>query len=111
MLLRGGELDGKRYLSEKAVRAMSASQIGDVKYSPQETYGVGWSIKLTDEEGPAPGSFGHSGACRTAMWIDPKSGLAMVILVERADMPGDQQKLMYGSFTKAAIEKHGTVGH
>jgi CubicO group peptidase (beta-lactamase class C family) len=110
MLLRGGELDGRRYLSEKAVRTLSASQTGDVKYSPQETYGVGWSIKLTDEEGPAPGSFGHRGACRTAMWIDPKNGLAMVILVERTDMPGDQQKVMYGSFMKAAIEKYGSGG-
>lgn len=107
MLLRGGELDGKRYLSEKAVRTMSTSQTGGVKYSPQETYGVGWAVKLTGEEGPAPGSFGHRGACRPAMWIDPNSGLAMVILVERADMPGDQQKVMYGSFMKAAIEKYG----
>ena len=107
MLLRGGELDGKRYLSEKAVRTMSTSQTGNVKYSPQETYGIGWAIKLTDEEGPAPGSFGHRGARRTAMWIDPKNGLALVILVERFDMPGDQQKVMYGSFMKAAIEKYG----
>jgi hypothetical protein len=33
--------------------------------------------------------------------------VAMVILVERSDMPGDQQKVMYGSFMKAAIEKYG----
>jgi len=31
------------------------------------------------------------------MWIDPKNGLAMVILVERADMPGDQQEVRYRS--------------
>lgn len=107
MLLRGGELDGKRYLSEQAVRTMSSSQTGDVKYGAQETYGVGWTIKLTDDEGPAPGSFGHRGACRTAMWIDPKDELVMVILVERVDMPGDQQKLMYGSIMQAAVEKYG----
>ena len=45
------------------------------------------------------------------MWIDPKNGLAMVILVERAAMPGDQQKVIYGSFMKVAIEKCGTAGH
>ena len=109
MLLRGGELDGKRYLSEKAVRTMSAIQIGDVKLSPQESYGIGWSVKLTDEEGPSAGSFGHRGARRTAMWIDPKNGLVMVILVERFDMPGDQQKVMYGGFMKAAVEKFGAA--
>ena len=106
MLLRGGELDGKRYLSEKAVRQMSAIQTGDVQVSPQEAYGVGWSVKIGDDEGPSVGSFGHRGARRTAMWIDPNNELAMVILVERFDMPGDQQKVMYGGVMKAAIRNY-----
>ena len=37
------------------------------KLSAQESYGIGWSVKLTDEEGPSAGSFGHRGARRTAM--------------------------------------------
>jgi hypothetical protein len=41
------------------------------------------------------------------MWIDPTNGLAMVILVERFDMPGDQQKVMYGGFMKAAVAAFG----
>jgi CubicO group peptidase (beta-lactamase class C family) len=107
MLLRGGELDGKRYLSEKAVRQMSAIQTGDVPVNPQEAYGVGWSVKTRDAEGPSVGSYGHRGARRTAMWIDPRNELAMVILVERFDMPGDQQNVMYGGVMKAAIESYG----
>ena len=107
MLLRGGELGGRRLLSENAVRTMSAPQLGDVKLSAQESYGIGVSVKLTDEEGPAAGSFGHRGARRTAMWIDPKNGLAMVILVERFDMSGEQQKVMYGGFMKAAVAAFG----
>jgi CubicO group peptidase (beta-lactamase class C family) len=106
MLLRGGELDGRRYLSEKAVTTLSSSQTGEVKVNPQESYGVGCSIKLTDEEGPSAGSFGHRGARRTAMWIDPKNRLAMVLLVERMDMPGEQQKVMYGDFLKTAVAKY-----
>jgi len=109
MLLRGGELGGKRYLSEKAVHTLSANQTGDVKVSPQEAYGVGWSVKLNDEEGPAAGSFGHRGARRTAMWIDPRNGLAMIILVERFDMSGDQQKVMYGDFLKTAVKNFGAT--
>lgn len=104
MLLRGGELDGKRYLSEQSVRVMASSQLSDTKLSAQESYGIGWSVKLTDADGPSAGSFGHLGARRTAMWIDPKNGLAMVILVEHFDMSGDQQKIMYGGFLKAAIK-------
>lgn len=107
MLLRGGELDGQRYLSEKAVREMSAVQTGDVKVNPVEAYGVGWSVKIREDDGLAVGSYGHRGARRPAMWIDPQHGLAMVILVERFDMPGDQQKVMYGGFMKAAVEAYG----
>jgi CubicO group peptidase (beta-lactamase class C family) len=106
MLLRGGELDGKRYLSEKAAREMSAIQTGDVPVNPQEAYGVGWSVKTADAEGPSVGSYGHRGARRTAMWIDPHNELAMVILVERFDMPGDQQKVMYGGVMRAAIQSY-----
>lgn len=106
MLLRGGELDGHRILSEAAVRQMSSTQTAGVAVNPSETYGVGLSIKLRDDEGPAVGSFGHRGARRTAMWIDPKNNLAMIILVERMDMPGDQQKTMYTGFMKTAEETY-----
>jgi CubicO group peptidase (beta-lactamase class C family) len=104
MLLRGGELDGKRYLSDKAVRTMSAIHTGDAPVSPREAYGIGWSVKLGDDEGPSAGSFGHRGARRTAMWIDPKNGLAMIMLVERYDMSQQEQKVMYGDFLRAAVK-------
>ena len=111
MLLNGGTLDGKRYLSEQAVKQMSAIQTGDVPVSPDSAYGVGLSIKLKDEEGPSVGSFGHRGARRTAMWIDPKNELVMVILVERFDMTGEEQKIMYGGFMKAAVTAYGKSKH
>ena len=41
------------------------------------------------------------------MWIDPKNSLAIVMLVERFDMPGDQQKVMYGHFMKTAVRNYG----
>ncbi len=77
--------------------------------NPQEAYGIGWSVKLKDDEGPSVGSFGHRGARRTAMWVDPRNGLVMVTLVERFDMTGDEQKVMYGSFMKTAVEKFGAA--
>jgi CubicO group peptidase (beta-lactamase class C family) len=107
MLLNGGALDGRRYLSEKAVQQMTTIQTGDVPVNPQEAYGIGWSVKIRDDEGPSVGSFGHRGARRTAMWVDPKNQLAMVILVERFDMSGDEQKVMYGLFMKAAVAAYG----
>lgn len=110
MLLNRGTLDGRSYLSEKAVKQMSSIQTGDVRVSPDSAYGVGFSIKLTDEEGPSAGSYGHRGARRTAMWIDPSHEIAMVILVERFDMTGEEQKIMYGGFMKAAVAAFGKSG-
>ena len=110
MLLNGGILDGKRYLSEQAVKQMSAIQTGDVVVNPNEGYGVGWSVKIKEDEGLSIGSFGHRGARRTAMWIDPKNEIAMVILVERFDMTGEEQKIMYGGFMKAAVAAFGKTG-
>lgn len=73
MLLRNGELDGKRLLTEKAVKTMSSIQTSDVPVNPQEAYGVGVSVKIRDDEGPNAGSFGQQrGARRTAMWIDSR---------------------------------------
>jgi CubicO group peptidase (beta-lactamase class C family) len=109
MLLRGGELDGRRYLSERAVRELSAIQTREVPVNPQEAYGVGVSVKIRDEEGPSVGSFGHRGARRTVMWIDPTNQLATVLLVERFDMSGEEQKRMYGTVMKTAIEKYGAA--
>jgi CubicO group peptidase (beta-lactamase class C family) len=107
MLLNGGTWQGRRYLSEEAVRQMSAIQTGEVPVNPQEGYGVGWFVKLRADEGPAVGSFGHRGARKTVMWIDPKHGLAMVLMVQCWELTGEQQKELYGTFMKAAVEKYG----
>jgi len=111
MLLNRGEYHGRRLLSEAAVKEMSAIHTGNVPVSPQEAWGLGWTVKIGNEEGQSVGSFGHRGARRTAMWIDPKNGLAMVILVERFDMGGEEQKEMYGSFMKSAIQAYAKAAH
>ena len=110
MLLNGGVYQGKRYLSEKAIKQMTSIQTGSVPVNPQEACGLGWFIKIRDDEGPSVGSFGHRGARRPVMWVDPNNQLVMVLLVERFDMPGEGQAVLYGSFLKAAIEKYGK-GH
>ena len=107
MLLKGGEWDGKRYLSGSALKQMTTAQTGDVPVNPQEGYGVGWSVKTRDDEGPAVGSFGHRGARKTVMWVDPKNHLVTVIMVQSFDMTGDQSKDLYQSILKGAVEKFG----
>jgi CubicO group peptidase (beta-lactamase class C family) len=107
MLLNGGVFEGKRYLSEEAIKQMTSIQTGDIMVNPDEGYGVGWFVKKKDNEGPSPGSFGHRGARRTVMWVDPANQLVMVLLVERFDMTGDQQKQLYPAFMRTAIARFG----
>ncbi len=95
MLLNGGELNGKRYLSEEALKTMSSKQTGD---AVNNGYGIGWT---TDGK-----TFGHGGALATNMTIDPQRGLVTVFLVQHAGFPGDGNKSQ-GAFVKAAQEAFG----
>ena len=96
MVLNGGVLNGKRYLSEDAVKQMTSKQTGDAL---KDAYGLGWST--------GGGSFGHGGAYSTNMSIDPKRGLILVWMVQHANgFPGEGGKSQ-GAFRKAAEERFG----
>lgn len=90
MVLNGGTLDGKRYLSEKAVHEMTTKQTGD---AVKDQYGLGWST--------GGGNFGHGGAFSTNMNVDPKRGRITVFLVQHAGFPGKGGE-SGGAFAKAA---------
>ena len=96
MLLNGGQLDGKRYISEKALKTMISKQTGDLPTS----YGLGWSV------GKNPGDpFGHGGAYATNMQVNPGAGIATIYLVQHAGFPnGDEGKKVLPAFQKAAAE-------
>ncbi|HEX4144823.1 MAG TPA: serine hydrolase domain-containing protein [Pirellulales bacterium] len=92
MLLNGGEYQGKRYLSEAAIKQMTSKQTGDL---PNE-YGLGWST--------GGGGFGHGGAFATDMSIDPKRGLITIWLIQHAGFPGNGQQA-HGTFKHVAEEQ------
>jgi CubicO group peptidase (beta-lactamase class C family) len=95
MVLNGGTFEGKRYLSEAAVKEMTSRQTGkDIPTS----YGLGWSV--------GAGSFGHGGALATSMTIDTKRGLVLVWMVQHAGFPGDGGQSQ-GAFRKAAEARFG----
>jgi CubicO group peptidase (beta-lactamase class C family) len=98
MILNGGEFQGKRYLSEAAVKEMTTRQ---TPQAVKENYGLGWSTGDT---------FGHGGAHATNMTIDPKRGLILIWLVQEAGgFPNDGGKSQ-GEFRKAAEQRFGNAG-
>ena len=94
MVLNGGELNGKRYLSAAAVNQMTSRQ---TPAAIPTNYGVGWSTGA---------SFGHGGALATNMSIDPARGLITVWLVQHAGYLGDGGKAQ-GVFRQAAEAQFG----
>jgi len=93
MLLNGGELDGKRYLSEAAVKQLTSRQ------TPPElpqSYGFGFSVTES--------TFGHGGAYSTNSFADTERGLILIWLVQHAGFPGDGGKAQ-GVFKQAAIDE------
>ncbi|MGE3309968.1 MAG: serine hydrolase domain-containing protein [Limisphaerales bacterium] len=117
MLLSGGSLDGRRYLSGESLAFLSTPQTGSLPtgFFQNATYGnrganYGWGIGTcvlrTPHEGVAevlsPGSFGHGGAWGTQAWIDPVKGFAYVLMVQRANFPNSDASEVRRAFQKAA---------
>jgi CubicO group peptidase (beta-lactamase class C family) len=91
MLLNGGVLDGKRYVSAEAIREMTRKQTGD---AIKENYGLGWSV--------GPTSFGHGGAYSTHLGIDTQRQLVTVFMVQHAGYGGADGARILPAFLKAA---------
>ncbi len=107
MILEGGTHEGRRYVSEAAVRAMTSTQTGVLlnKGKGEGGYGLGWSTSRMsrDPSGPAIlGTCGHGGAYATHMEIDPERGLVLVYMVQHAGYPGGDGGAILGAFHQAA---------
>lgn len=87
MVANGGELDGKRLLSEKAVKEMTTPVSAGGK---PITYGLGWQCCTEANAKMSPlgvGTFGHGGAFGTNGWVDPVRKVATVFLVQNVLVP------------------------
>jgi CubicO group peptidase (beta-lactamase class C family) len=91
MLLRGGELDGKRILAEKTVKLFTDPHEVPVPGKGGETKGArsfGWDV---DTSYSAPRGelfkkgegYGHTGFTGTSVWIDPGTKTAVIVLTNR----------------------------
>jgi len=72
MILNGGQLNGVRYISAASLHAMTSVQNGGMTGT---NYGFGWSISKN--------GFGHGGAFKNAMEIDPTAGRIFIFMVQQ----------------------------
>ncbi len=118
MMLGGGKLDGKQYLSPAAYRQMTSDQIGpgsgvarDYFYFPGDGFGFGYGIAVRVEPGdakpPAPGSIGElkwDSGSGTYFGIDPKLDMFYILMqqtqAQRGRITPAFKKLVYDAFEK-----------
>ncbi|HEU5294593.1 MAG TPA: serine hydrolase domain-containing protein, partial [Burkholderiaceae bacterium] len=114
MLLNGGTLDGKRYLSPRTIDFMSSDHLGTAVtktalYLPGPGYGfgLGFATRLAGGESAyagAPGDIYWGGAGGTYFWVDPLNHLFVVFM-----MQSPKQRVPYRSILRnmvyAAVER------
>jgi CubicO group peptidase (beta-lactamase class C family) len=84
LMLDGGEIDGRRILSEQSVKQMTSPLLcgnGTV------VRGLGWDMNspFSAPKGRlfSEASFGHTGYSGSSIWIDPKQDLFVILLTTR----------------------------
>ena len=93
MLLNGGELDGRRYISTKSFEALSVRQ---TPLNIKQDYSFGLNV--------SPDGFGHGGAQATGMEVRIKDGLVLVWMVQHQGFPGKGGQAQ-GEFKKWAVKE------
>ncbi|MCF7676500.1 MAG: beta-lactamase family protein [Akkermansiaceae bacterium] len=93
MLLNGGELNDRRYLSDAAFKELTKRQ---TPAAVPDSYGFGLAV----------GSdwFGHGGAHATNMEVRTAKGLVLVWMVQHAGFPGDGGNAQ-GTFRNWALQQ------
>ncbi len=105
MIASGGELDGVRFLSKKAVQDMTTPVTAGGK---QLNYASGWQVNTETQRvcsAMPVGSFGHGGAFATNGWIDPASDIVTVFLVQNVLVPDSGKPK--DAFQKLVMEAAG----
>jgi CubicO group peptidase (beta-lactamase class C family) len=116
MILNGGTLDGRRYLSPKTIAYMGSNHIGPGSgvtpgpyYLPGPGFGFGLGFAVRTEAGvsPAEGSVGEmnwSGAGGTTFWVDPKENMFVVFMAQtvsqRTRIRVALKNVVYGAFDR-----------
>ena len=119
MLLRGGTVDGRRFVSAESLKFLTTPQTGDLPTGFFQTdafgnrggnygWGLGTCVLRTPHDGVAsmlsPGTFGHGGAWGTQAWIDPVKGYAYVLMVQRSNFPNSDASDVRRTFQQAAVD-------
>ena len=109
MILRRGELDGKRYLEPESVAYMTSLKTGALKtgFTDGCGWGLGWCV-VREPRGItsmlSEGTHGHGGAYGTQAWIDPVHKHAYILMVQRSNFPNSDASDVRLAFQETAAK-------
>jgi CubicO group peptidase (beta-lactamase class C family) len=109
MVLNGGELSGKRILSDDAVKQMTSLQTGELStgFSAGHGWGLGFAL-VREPQGPtqmlSAGTFGHGGAFGTQSWADPAREMIFILMIARQNFGNGDGSDIRTEFQKLAVD-------
>jgi len=123
MMLNEGKWQGKPILSKASIESMTSNQIGNVVMETQpaalptltrpfpvgpsagrDKFGFGFEITASNKENPnlrSAGSYTWAGIYNTHFWVDPKRGIAGVIMFQVLPFYDDATMKIYQEFEEA----------
>ncbi len=114
MLLNGGTLEGKRYLSPKTLGYMTSDHLGTAIATtplylpgPGHGFGLGFAVRKTSGEAAYPaeaGTYYWGGAGGTYFWVDPKTRLITVLMMQSPRQRVYYRTLMHDMVYAAVME-------
>ncbi len=111
MVMNGGELDGRRYLSPQSVGLMTTTTTGTLLNGGESErgYGLGWNTTQYYDETHilSVKPYMHSGAFRTDMCIDPEHNLLMVTMIQRENCYDEH--IFHDPLWDAALKSYGSA--
>jgi CubicO group peptidase (beta-lactamase class C family) len=96
MLLNGGQMEGRRFLSPHTVHYMATDHLSPLAILSQngEDSGTAWGLGFALLKSPAvagvigyEGSYFWAGAANTTFWIDPKEDIVVVLMTQSWNVP------------------------
>jgi methyl acetate hydrolase len=119
LFLNDGNAQGKPILAKSSIQAMTKNQIGNLVVDTQSSasylmrpfpvapaagrdkFGFGFEITTSNKENSnlrSPGSYSWAGLYNTHVWVDPKRGIAAVLMVQVLPFYDDSVMKLYQSF-------------
>ena len=113
MVANGGELEGVRILSRKAVELMTSNtltQLSDPHPFGQTDLGFGLGVRIVTNLGQSRhlgslGMFGWDGLATTLYWIDPKEHLVSILMTQHLPYNEDDIFASFMNGLYAALDK------